>query len=167
MVNVSEKPVSERTARARALITVGPDIVKLIEENCVKKGDVLSVCQLAGILAAKKTADLIPLCHNIVLDQVRVEAALIDDATIAVESTVRCEGRTGVEMEALMAVSVAALTVYDMCKSVSKAIVISDVKLLSKTGGKSGDFQRDDVKVKSYDRSPIRHSELSVFVGSV
>uniref|UniRef100_A0A1B6HQV5 Molybdenum cofactor biosynthesis protein 1 n=1 Tax=Homalodisca liturata TaxID=320908 RepID=A0A1B6HQV5_9HEMI len=141
MVNVGKKAISERTAEATATIQVGKEVAKLIADNNIKKGDVLTVAQLAGVLAAKRTWELVPLCHNITLAHVDVRARL-DQSTSAVvlTSSVTCVNQTGVEMEALTAVTVAALTVYDMCKAVSRDMVISDIRLLSKTGGTRGDY---------------------------
>ncbi|XP_063700616.1 molybdenum cofactor biosynthesis protein 1 isoform X1 [Culicoides brevitarsis] len=138
MVDVSAKNVTKRTAIARARICVGKDVYKLVKENQIKKGDVLTVAQIASVLAAKRTSDLIPLCHNIPLSGIKTEFELNDkDKTIEIIATVNCDGKTGVEMEALMAVSVAALTIYDMCKAVSHEMVIEDIRLIQKTGGKS------------------------------
>ncbi|XP_018576118.1 molybdenum cofactor biosynthesis protein 1 isoform X2 [Anoplophora glabripennis] len=155
MVNVSDKSVTTRTAKATAKVKVGPEISHLIKENALKKGDVLSIAELAGIIGAKKTSALIPLCHNIPLNSVRVTAEL-DSKTqeVIIYAAVQCEGKTGVEMEALTAVSVAALTVYDMCKAVSKTIVITDIHLLSKSGGRSGDYVNEEIVVRDYNRSP-------------
>ncbi|XP_073839256.1 molybdenum cofactor synthesis 1 isoform X2 [Musca autumnalis] len=143
MVDVSEKPNTTRTAVARASIYVGSEVAQLIHSNNLKKGDVLSVSQLAGIIAAKKTSDLIPLCHNITISSVKVNAVLdLDNQMVTLEANVRCNGQTGVEMEALTAVSVAALTVYDMCKAVTHDMIIKDIHLVSKSGGQRGDFKR-------------------------
>ncbi|PSN32356.1 Molybdenum cofactor biosynthesis protein 1 [Blattella germanica] len=143
MVNVGEKSVTSRTATAQAVVIVGRQIFKLIEENKMKKGDVLTTAQLAGIVGAKRTSELIPLCHNISLSHVAVNLKLDEDRlAVVVTSSARCEGRTGVEMEALTAAAIAALTVYDMCKAVSHDIVIAEVKLMSKSGGQRGDFLR-------------------------
>jgi cyclic pyranopterin monophosphate synthase len=131
MVDVGEKEVQTRLAKAIGHLTMATDTVKLIRDNLVKKGDVLTVAQLAGINAAKKTSELIPLCHNIVLDNVKVKL-LVDDSGVTVESEVRCTGKTGVEMEALTAVSVALLTIYDMCKAVDKKMIIDNVSLTEK-----------------------------------
>ncbi|XP_061390665.1 molybdenum cofactor biosynthesis protein 1 [Musca vetustissima] len=144
MVDVSEKPNTTRTAVARATIYVGREVAQLIHSNNLKKGDVLSVSQLAGIMAAKKTSELIPLCHNITISSVKVNAALdLDNEIVTLEASVRCSGQTGVEMEALTAVSVAALTVYDMCKAVTHDMIIKDIQLVSKSGGQRGDFKRN------------------------
>lgn len=139
MVNVGVKAESERTAVAMATVVVGKEVAELIADNNIKKGDVLVAAELAGVLAAKHTWELIPLCHTIILSHVEVRAKLVGDVVELVGSA-KCIGRTGVEMEALTAVTVAALTVYDMCKSVSHNMVISDVKLLSKTGGSKGNY---------------------------
>jgi cyclic pyranopterin monophosphate synthase len=141
MVDVGAKDVTERVAVARASITMQAATLALIRDKKAAKGDVLAVAQLAGIMAAKKTADLIPLCHPLSISSVDVQLTL--DArrnAVDIEATCKVEGRTGVEMEALTAASVAALTVYDMCKSVDRGMVISDVRLLHKSGGKSGTF---------------------------
>lgn len=143
MVDVGSKPISTRMAKAQARVKIGEELTDLILQNGLKKGDVLSVARLAGTVAAKQTSSLIPLCHNIPLSVVNVDAVLCTDThCVTITATVRCEGRTGVEMEALTAASVAALTVYDMCKAVSHDIVISDIMLLEKTGGTRGEFRR-------------------------
>ena len=141
MVDVGDKDVTERVATARASIVMQPATLKLIRDKKAAKGDVLTVAQLAGIMAAKKTADLIPLCHPLALSSVDVTLTL-DEARNAVdiEATCKLKGKTGVEMEALTAASVAALTVYDMCKAVDRGMVIAEVKLVHKSGGKSGTF---------------------------
>jgi cyclic pyranopterin phosphate synthase len=141
MVDVSDKDVTERTATAGASITMQPETLALIQEGRAKKGDVLGTARLAGIMAAKKTSDLIPLCHPLALSSVTVNL-VCDPIRNAVDISVTCKlkGRTGVEMEALTAASVTALTVYDMCKAVDRGMVISEVKLLHKAGGKSGAF---------------------------
>jgi cyclic pyranopterin phosphate synthase len=131
MVDVGDKDIQIRIARAAGHIVLAEDTINLIRENLLKKGDVLTVAQLAGITAAKQTSDLIPLCHNIVLDNVKVEAT-IDTSGVRVVSEVRCTGKTGVEMEALTAVSVALLTVYDMCKAVDKKMIIDNIALTEK-----------------------------------
>jgi cyclic pyranopterin phosphate synthase len=141
MVDVGDKDVTERIATARASVVMQPATLKLIRDKKAAKGDVLAVAQLAGIMAAKKTPDLIPLCHPLALSSVDVTLTL-DEARNAVdiEATCKLKGRTGVEMEALTAASVAALTVYDMCKAVDRGMVISEIRLLHKSGGKSGTF---------------------------
>lgn len=144
MVDVGAKAETERKAIAKGSVLMAPETLARIREGAMKKGDVLSVAQLAGIMGAKRTADLIPLCHPLALTAIEVTLAL-DEARQAVEITASCKlaGRTGVEMEALTAVSVAALTVYDMCKAVDKAMRISDIRLIHKSGGKSGLFEAD------------------------
>jgi cyclic pyranopterin phosphate synthase len=131
MVDVGDKEIQLRIAKAAGHIILAAETIRLIEDNLLKKGDVLTVAQLAGISAAKQTSDLIPLCHNIVLDDVKVYAA-VDKTGVKVMSEVRCSGKTGVEMEALTAVSVALLTVYDMCKAVDKKMVIDNICLTEK-----------------------------------
>ncbi len=132
MVDVGGKEIQLRNAKASGTISLSPDTLNLIKQNLMKKGDVLTVAEIAGIQAAKKTADLIPLCHNIVLSKVFVKASVTEKG-ILVESEVRCTGITGVEMEALIAVSISLLTVYDMCKAVDKTMEIGEIKLLEKT----------------------------------
>ena len=145
MVDVGDKAVSERTATAGARVLMQAETAQRIRDKALKKGDVLSVAQLAGIMAAKKTPDLIPLCHPLSLTSVKVDLQLAEDApAIDITATVKLAGKTGVEMEALTAVSVAALTVYDMCKAVDRGMQITDIRLLHKAGGKSGDFHRDE-----------------------
>ena len=144
MVNVGGKDETLRIAIARGHITARPETLRLIAKQGIKKGDVLEVARLAGIMAAKRTGELIPLCHPLALTSIRVELVIADDVPqIEIEAEVQTVGRTGVEMEALTAVSVAALTVYDMCKAVDREMVIGDVRLVKKTGGKSGSFTRD------------------------
>ena len=145
MVDVGEKAPSHRTAVAGARVLVSPETFRLIQTGGMKKGDVLTVAQIAGVMGAKRTPDLIPMCHPIALTGINLELSL-DEARCAVDirATVSCDGRTGVEMEALTAASTAALTVYDMCKAVQKDMVITDVRLLSKTGGVHGDFERKE-----------------------
>jgi len=142
MVDVSEKPDTTRVAVAVGSISMAPATLALIQEGRAKKGDVLGVARLAGIMAAKKTHDLIPLCHPLALSKVSVELEAAGDR-IEIKSTVKTTGPTGVEMEALTAVNIAALTVYDMVKAVDRSMVISDVRLVFKEGGKSGTFQAD------------------------
>jgi cyclic pyranopterin phosphate synthase len=131
MVDVGEKEIQLRIARASGHIILAAETIKLIKDNLLKKGDVLTVAQLAGISAAKQTSGLIPLCHNIVLDNVKVDV-VVDSTGVSVESEVRCTGKTGVEMEALTAVSIALLTVYDMCKAVDKKMIIDNIGLTEK-----------------------------------
>ncbi len=142
MVDVSEKATTSRTAIAKGFITMQPATLAMVAGGTAKKGDVLGVARLAGILAAKKTHDLIPLCHPLALSKVAVELEVADGG-IAIKATVKNTGQTGVEMEALTAVSLAALTVYDMVKAVDKSMVISDVRLVLKDGGKSGLFEAE------------------------
>ena len=141
MVDVSAKDATERTATAKASVLMKPETLALIQNRGVKKGDVLSIAQLAGIMGAKKTPDLIPLCHPLNLTSVTVELTC-DAKRNAVDITATCKlsGKTGVEMEALTAASVAALTVYDMCKAVDRAMRITDIRLVHKSGGKSGTY---------------------------
>ncbi|HEV8391232.1 MAG TPA: cyclic pyranopterin monophosphate synthase MoaC [Dongiaceae bacterium] len=142
MVDVSDKAETERVATAKGSVIMQPSTLALIKEGGVKKGDVLSVARLAGIMGAKRTPDLIPLCHPLALTSVEVDL-ILDEARNAVDITATCKltGKTGVEMEALTAVSVAALTVYDMCKAVDKGMQIVDIRLTHKSGGKSGPYQ--------------------------
>ncbi len=142
MVDVSAKPVTLRTARASGRVRMAPATLEKIRDRALAKGDVLEVARLAGILAAKRTGELIPLCHPLGLDAVELEFRFPDSSSVGIEATVRVTARTGVEMEALTAVSVAALTIYDMCKSVDRALVIEAICLEEKTGGKSGTFRR-------------------------
>ena len=144
MVDVSDKAETERVAIAKGAVLMAPATLALIKAGGVKKGDVLSVAQLAGIMGAKRTPDLIPLCHPLALSSVTVELSL-NEARAAVEISATCKlkGRTGVEMEALTAVSVAALTVYDMVKAVDKAMTITEIRLTHKSGGKSGSFEAE------------------------
>lgn len=141
MVDVSGKDVTLRTATAAGRVTMRPETAEAIRSGGVPKGDVLSVAQVAGIMAAKRTAEIVPMCHPLPLTGVDVRFTVGDDA-VDVEATVTCRGETGVEMEALHAVTAAALTVYDMCKALEKGMTITDVRLLTKTGGKSGDYFR-------------------------
>ncbi len=141
MVNVGEKPETLRIAIAQGHVTAKPETLQLIAAQRIKKGDVLEVARLAGIMAAKRTGELIPLCHPLALTSVRVALAIVDEK-IEIEAEVQTVGRTGVEMEALTAVSVAGLTVYDMCKSADRGMRISDIRLVKKTGGKS-DFAEE------------------------
>jgi cyclic pyranopterin phosphate synthase len=141
MVDVSQKAVTDRVAVAGARVTMQPASLDLIKSGTAKKGDVLSVARLAGIMAAKKTHDLIPLCHPLAISKVTVEFEIIDEKnSVDIEATVKTTGQTGVEMEALTAANIAALTVYDMLKAVDRGITISDIRLLMKDGGKSGRF---------------------------
>jgi len=139
MVDVAGKPVTAREAVATGRIDMSPEAAAAIRTGSVKKGDVLATARIAGIMAAKKTAELIPLCHPLPLTRVAVDLAL-DETGVTVTATAATEGKTGVEMEALTAASVALLTLYDMAKALDKAMVIGDIRLLSKKGGKSGDW---------------------------
>ena len=142
MVDVSDKDITERVATATARITMQPETLRLIMAGAVEKGDVLGIARTAGIMAAKKTAELIPLCHPLPLTSVTIDlAAKPDDNAVDISATCKVTARTGVEMEALTAASVAALTIYDMCKAVDRAMTISDVRLAYKAGGRSGTFQ--------------------------
>ena len=141
MVDVSDKAETTRSATARGRVLMKPETLALIRDGGVKKGDVLQVARLAGIMAAKRTPDLIPLCHPLLLSSVAVDLSLDEEAyAVEISATVKLAGRTGVEMEALTAVSVAALTVYDMCKAVDRGMRIADIRLAHKAGGKSGEF---------------------------
>jgi cyclic pyranopterin phosphate synthase len=143
MVDVSDKDVTRREATARAVVSMQPETARLISSGGVAKGDVLAVAQVAGVMAAKRTPDLIPLCHPLPITGVDMTFDLdVDHARLEIRATVRVTGRTGVEMEALTAASVAALTVYDMCKAVDRAMSIGPIELLHKAGGKSGEFVR-------------------------
>nr|CAH7716903.1 unnamed protein product [Callosobruchus chinensis] len=167
MVDTGDKADTTRNAVASATVQINPEITLLIRENLIKKGDVLTVAEIAGIMGAKGTSHIIPLCHNIQLSHVQVRAKLCEETCeIHITSSVRCVGKTGVEMEALVAASTAALTVYDMCKAVSKGIIIKEVKLLSKSGGKSGSYQAKEIQVRDYNRRPTSNQWLP-FVGPV
>ena len=142
MVDVGAKPDTERVAEARGSVTMSTETLRLVEEGGFDKGDVLGVARIAGVMAAKQTSNLIPLCHPLPLTQVNVEISpLADGSGLEIASTARTRAKTGVEMEALTAVSIAALTIYDMCKSADRAMVIGNVRLTHKSGGKSGDYQ--------------------------
>lgn len=145
MVDVSNKDKTQRTAKASAKVLLNEETYKLLVNQGIKKGDVLAVSQIAGIMGAKKTPDIIPMCHPISLTGVDLDFVL-DDKKFQIEiiATTRVVGETGVEMEALTAVATAALTIYDMCKAVQRDIVITKIQLLEKTGGKSGDYKRED-----------------------
>jgi len=144
MVDVGDKPATQRVATARGRVTMAKETLKAIAERGFKKGDVLAVAQLAGIMGAKKTHELIPLCHPLALTSVKVELRPDPDAdAVEIEATAKVAGQTGVEMEALTAVAVAALTVYDMCKAVDRGMRIGDIRLVHKEGGKSGTFRQD------------------------
>ena len=145
MVNVGEKPVTTRTAVAAGRVLVNEETFALIKSGGMKKGDVLTVAQVAGVMGAKRTPDIIPMCHPILLGGIDLELHLDEERrSVEITASISCDGKTGVEMEALSAVSIAALTVYDMCKAVQKDMVITDIRLLNKTGGVHGDFTRED-----------------------
>lgn len=142
MVDVSEKDVTERIAVAHARVTMKPETFSLIMDKKITKGDVLGVARVAGIMAAKKTSELVPMCHPLNLNSVKIDYEDNNQDSIEITSEVKVSGKTGVEMEALTAVSICALTIYDMCKSADKSMLISDVYLVKKSGGKSGNFVR-------------------------
>ena len=145
MVDVGDKPITDREATAKGHVTVQPETLRLIKEGLMKKGDVLTIAQLAGIMGAKRTSELIPLCHPLPLDQVNVDLDLDElNNQIEITATASTSSKTGVEMEALTAVSVAALTVYDMCKSVDRGIRIENIRLVRKRGGQSGDITLEE-----------------------
>jgi cyclic pyranopterin phosphate synthase len=142
MVDVGDKQVTRRVARASGVVRMAAETLSLIRDKKAAKGDVLEVARLAGIMATKRTADLIPLCHPLPIDSVKVAFAFADERSLMIAATVQVESKTGVEMEALTAVSVAALTVYDMCKAVDRAMSIGPIQLEEKSGGRSGDWTR-------------------------
>ncbi|WP_019122100.1 cyclic pyranopterin monophosphate synthase MoaC [Brevibacillus massiliensis] len=144
MVDVSEKAVTARTAVARSQVTMNKETLRRIREGNVGKGDVLAVAQVAGVMAAKKTAEIIPMCHPLPLTGIDIQFSFEGEETLAVEATVKTTGQTGVEMEALTCASAVVLTVYDMCKAMDKAMVLGPTYLVSKTGGKSGDYHRNN-----------------------
>ncbi len=141
MVDVSAKQTTERTAEARAEVVLGKTVFKKVQQNEIAKGDVLTVAKIAGIQAAKKTAELIPLCHNIFISQIEIECTLNkQNSSVNISAKAKTTSVTGIEMEALAAAAVAALTIYDMCKALDKKITINNIHLVSKTGGKSGNY---------------------------
>lgn len=145
MVNVGEKPITQRVAVAAGRVLVNEHTFSLIRCGGMKKGDVLTVAQIAGVMGAKRTPDLIPMCHIVQVEGIDLELHLDEERhSVEITASVCCDGRTGVEMEALTAVSTAALTVYDMCKAVQKDMTITDIRLLSKTGGVHGDYKREE-----------------------
>ena len=145
MVNVGEKPVTTRTAVAAARVLVNENTFALIKSGGMKKGDVLTVAQIAGVMGAKRTPELIPMCHPILIEGIDLKLWLDEERrSVEITASVSCDGRTGVEMEALTAAGTAALTVYDMCKAVQRDMVITDIRLLSKTGGVHGNFERSN-----------------------
>lgn len=142
MVDVSEKSETERVATAKGSVKMEPDTLRRIMDGGVKKGDVLTIAQLAGIMGAKRTPDIIPLCHPLNLSSVKVDLICApEDNAVHITATCKLTGQTGVEMEALSAVSIAALTVYDMCKAMDRSMMIGDIRLVHKSGGKSGTFE--------------------------
>jgi cyclic pyranopterin phosphate synthase len=143
MVDVGDKPVTVRTARASGIVIMQSATLARIQQRGFAKGDVLEVARLAGIMAAKRTGELIPLCHPLPLDGVTVNYSFPDDRTVSIEVEVRVTAKTGVEMEALTAVSIAALTIYDMCKAIDRGMIITDIRLEEKSGGRSGHFVRE------------------------
>ncbi|WP_410513753.1 cyclic pyranopterin monophosphate synthase MoaC [Paenibacillus sp. BR2-3] len=144
MVDVSDKEVTRRTATAASMVKMAPGTLKAIKEGSIGKGDVLAVAQVAGIMAAKKTADWIPMCHPLPLTGIDISFSDNNEDELYIEATVRTTGKTGVEMEALTAVSASALTVYDMCKALQKDMIIGPTLLVSKSGGKNGDYSREE-----------------------
>ncbi|MEC7249674.1 MAG: cyclic pyranopterin monophosphate synthase MoaC [Pseudomonadota bacterium] len=147
MVDVGAKDISQRTALAVGVVSMQAETLAAINDHQLAKGEVLAVARVAGIQAAKRCADLIPLCHPLALSKVQVEFSQLSDTELEVRAQCKLKGQTGVEMEALTAVSVAALTIYDMCKALDKGITITDVRLLEKTGGKSGDWKHEQGSV--------------------
>ena len=143
MVDTSSKPVTARAARASGRVEMKPETLRLILDRKLAKGDVFEVARLAGIMAAKRTGELVPLCHPLGLDSISVDFAVEGESSVRITATAKIEARTGVEMEALTAVSVAALTVYDMCKAVDRSLVIGEIRLEEKTGGVRGDWRRE------------------------
>ena len=146
MVDIGAKKITRRRAVARALVSGRPETIKIILEDGLNKGDALALARVAGIMGAKKTSELIPLCHPIALTRVEVEIDKAGDDALSITASVETDGKTGVEMEALSAVSIAALTLYDMAKAIDRAMVISGIRLIKKSGGKSGDFVREGEK---------------------
>lgn len=144
MVDVGAKEVTVRMARASGRVRMAPATLQLIRDRKLAKGDVLEVARLAGIMGAKRTSDLIPLCHPLPLDAVEVHFAFPDEETVQIDSVVRVTARTGVEMEALVATSITALTIYDMCKSVDRGMTVERLQLEEKSGGRSGQYQRPE-----------------------
>ncbi len=143
MVDVGEKDVTRRVARASALVRMQPETLAAIRNQAIQKGDVLGVARLAGIMAAKRTGDLIPLCHPLPIESAEVAFDFPDQQTVLVTATVRVTARTGVEMESLVAASTAALTIYDMCKALDRSMVVEQLRLEEKEGGRSGHFRRE------------------------
>ena len=143
MVDVGGKAITDRSATARARVVMAPATLAMIRAGTAKKGDVLGMARLAGIMAATRTADLIPLCHPLPISAVAIELEPVGDDTVEITATVKTSGQTGVEMEALTAASVAALTVYDMCKAVDRGMRVEALRVVAKSGGKSGDFKQE------------------------
>ncbi len=144
MVDVSAKTITERVAVAKSQVKMKPETLARIQAGQIGKGDVLAVAQVAGIMAAKKTWEIIPMCHPLLLTGINIRFEYVGEDTLSLEATVKTTGKTGVEMEALTAASAAALTIYDMCKAMDKEMIIGPTYLFSKTGGKSGEFKRND-----------------------
>lgn len=149
MVDVSAKEITQRFARAEATVTMLPATLERIRNREIGKGDVFEVARLAGIMAAKRTGELIPLCHPLGLDRVEIDFEVLGDTTVRIEAIAAVHAKTGVEMEAMTAVAIAALTLYDMCKSIDRGMTIDGVKLLEKSGGKSGHYRRDETAAES------------------
>ena len=143
MVDVGDKPITGRFARAQGVITMLPETLALVRDRQLGKGDVLEVARLAGIMATKQTQNLIPLCHSLGLDSAKIDYEIVGETQVRIEAQVSNHGRTGVEMEAMTAVSIAALTIYDMCKGVDRWMSIGPIELLEKSGGKSGHLKRE------------------------
>ena len=142
MVDVSAKPVTTREATAHGIVTMNAEAFAAVQSGTVKKGDVLGVARIAGIMAAKKTSELIPMCHPIPIESVKIDIEAVSDTQVRIISTLRCSHKTGIEMEALTAASIAALTIYDMCKAVDRGMRIDQTLLLHKDGGRSGEYSR-------------------------
>lgn len=147
MVDITQKFATERVAIASGTVKMKPETLEMIRSGAVKKGDVLAVARVAGIMAAKKTSELIPLCHPLPLTSAKVEFEFLSDDTLQIIAETKTTYATGVEMEALTAVSVAALTIYDMCKAVDRGLVIGEIKLEKKSGGQSGEFNREEYTI--------------------
>lgn len=144
IVDVGEKEVTRREAKAHGLVRMKPETLRLIKDNLVKKGDVLSVARIAGIMAAKRTGELIPLCHTVPLNSVEIDFNFVEPDAVEIIATARCDFKTGVEMEALTAVSASALTIYDMCKATDRGMEIGEIYLMMKSGGRSGLYVRPE-----------------------
>ena len=144
MVDVGDKPVTRRTATAEAVVRLSAETLKLIEDGLIPKGNVFDTARVAGIMAAKRTAELLPMCHPIAVDDIAVDISVEGDDSLRIRARAKAEAKTGVEMEALVAASVAALTVYDMCKGVDRSIRVTDIRVVQKSGGMSGDYVAED-----------------------